>query len=501
VTAHQPPPGPPVELPAGALTQPSRLRQEVALDAAVVARLAGVCTNVDTGDAARLAAGRDWWPIAVRWAVDDTVPAHPDVVCRPSDAAEVAEVLRVCHEARVPVTAFGGRSGVCGASVPVAGGVSVDLTGLDGITAVDDTSLLIDVRAGTYGHVFEDGLRAGFGLTIGHWPQSIALSTVGGWVACRGAGQYSTRYGKIEDMVAGLEVALADGRLISTGGMAPRAATGPDLTQLFVGSEGTLGLITEVRLRAHPVPEAERRAAYRFADFAAGLDACRRILRRGATPAVLRLYDEVESARSFEVDGAALIVVDEGDAGIIEASMRVVNDEAAGASNLDPALAGKWLDHRNELPPLESLVRGGIVADTIEVAASWRALPDIYRAAIDGLRGLEATMAASAHQSHAYTDGGCLYFTFAGRPDDPGAAAAEAYYVAAWDAVMSATTAAGGALSHHHGIGLNRGRYLAAHLGGGWEVLTAIKSVLDPHQVLNPGKLGLPSPFGPPAWP
>src|SRR2546423_708440 len=108
---------------------------------------------------------------------------------------------------------------------------------------VDDTSLLVDVRPGTFGDLFEHQLRTDHGLTLGHWPQSMALSTVGGWLACRSAGQYSTRYGKIEDMVVGLEVALADGRLIRTGGGAPRAAMGPDLNQLFVGSEGTLGVI------------------------------------------------------------------------------------------------------------------------------------------------------------------------------------------------------------------------------------------------------------------
>jgi alkyldihydroxyacetonephosphate synthase len=491
----------PVPLESGAATRPSRLGHQRPVDDATIARLKDACAEVQTDPVARLAAGRDWWPLSLRWAVDNTAPSRPDAVCRPASALEVAAVLRVCHHAGVPVTALGGRSGVCGASLPVFGGVSLDMTRLEGITGVDDTSLLVDVRAGTFGDDFEERLRADHGLTVGHWPQSVALSTVGGWAACRGAGQYSTRYGKVEDMVAGLEVVLADGRIIRTGMVAPRAATGPDLTQLFVGSEGTLGVITEVRLRAHPRPPDERRAAYRFPDFAAGLDACRRVLRRGATPAVLRLYDEVESKRSFEVDGNVLIVLDEGDTGLIEAVMRVVADEAADAAEADEALVGRWLDHRNELPPLESLVRGGIVADTIEIAASWRALPGIYRDAIDGLRAIDATVAASAHQSHSYTDGACLYFTFAGRPDDGSVAAAETYYQAAWDAVMAATSAGGGTLSHHHGIGLNRGRYLPAHLGGAWDVLTAVKSALDPHQVLNPGKLGLPSPFGPAPWP
>jgi alkyldihydroxyacetonephosphate synthase len=213
----------------------------------------------------------------------------------------VAAVLRICNEAGVPVTPAAGRSGVCGASVPVHGGVALDLTGMEGITDVDDTSLLVEVLPGTFGDVFEDELRAAHGLTAGHWPQSMALSTVGGWLACRGAGQLSTRYGKIEDIVAGLEVVLADGTVVRTGGF-PRAAAGPDLTQLFVGSEGTLGVITSARLRAHPVPPAERRAAFAFPAFAEGNDACRRILRRGATPAVLRLYDATEANRSYGTD-------------------------------------------------------------------------------------------------------------------------------------------------------------------------------------------------------
>src|SRR6202035_4913310 len=160
-----------------------------------------------------------------------------------------------------------GRSGVCGGSVPVFGGVALDLCGLSGIVEVDDRSLAVEGRAGTFGDHFETEVRERHGLTLGHWPQSIALSTVGGWVACRGAGQYSTRYGKIEDMVLGLEVALADGRVIRTGGTGPRAALGPDLTQLFVGSEGTLGVITAARFRIHPLPSAQERRAYGFDTF------------------------------------------------------------------------------------------------------------------------------------------------------------------------------------------------------------------------------------------
>ena len=489
----------PAPLTPGAASNPTRLdvSARVDVDAKVLERLRGACAEVRTDDGSRVEAGRDWWPLSAVWAVADTAPALPSVVVKPSSTGEVAEVLSVCHEARVPVTAFAGASGVCGASVPLHGGVSLDMTGLSGIVSVDPDSMLVDVRAGTFGVPFEEGLRRDHGLTLGHWPQSIALSTVGGWIACRGAGQYSTRYGKIEDMVVGLEVVLADGRVVRTGGSAPRAATGPDLNQVFVGSEGTLGIITEARLRARPAPAAERRAAFGFESFAEGLDACRRVLRRGATPAVLRLYDRPETARQFELaDTSALIVVDEGDPVVVDAVMEVVARECAGAVPLDVALADRWLEHRNSLPALESLVRAGIVADTVEVSGSWRALPGIYDQAVAELMDVEGTIAASAHQSHAYTDGGCLYFTFAGRPADGTTAAAESYYRRAFDAVTEPVIRAGGAISHHHGIGLNRGPYMRAYLGGAFAVLESLKSALDPRGILNPGKLGLPSPFG-----
>ncbi|MCJ7438158.1 MAG: FAD-binding oxidoreductase [Acidimicrobiia bacterium] len=502
IAARRGSPTPPIALARDAAAVTARLDTGfVDVDDACLERLRGACASVTTDPATLTEASRDWWPLAMIWALDGEVAARAAAVAAPTSAAEVVAVLRVCNEVGVPVTAAGGRSGVCGASVPLYGGVVLDLCGLNGIVDVDTESMVLDVRPGTFGDVLEDELRSSYGVTVGHWPQSVDLSTVGGWLACRGAGQYSTRYGKIEDMVVGIDVALADGRTITTGG-APRAAVGPDLTQLFVGSEGTLGIITGARLRIHPVPSAERRSAYRCPSFEAGLDACRRIMRRGATPAVLRLYDSIEGNRNFQTgeDVHPLLVLDEGDPRVIDAVMAIVSEECDGASDLDGNdLLARWLEHRNDVSALEALISRGYVVDTMEVAGRWRDLPGIYAAATDALTGIEHTMVASAHQSHSYLDGACLYFTFAGQPPPD---EREAYYRDAWDAGTRAVLDNGGTLSHHHGVGLNRARYVREALGDAFDVLAAAKEALDPRGILNPGKLGLASPFGPsPAWP
>jgi alkyldihydroxyacetonephosphate synthase len=472
----------------------------VPVDDALLARLGSACADV-TVDAATVAeTSRDWWPLAMIWALEAQVAARAAAVARPASADEVAAVVRVCNEARVPVTAAAGRSGVCGASVPLHGGVVLDLCGMAGIVDVDRESMVLDVRPGTFGAWLEDTLRAEHGVTLGHWPQSIDLSTVGGWLACRSAGQYSTRYGKIEDMVVGLDVALADGRVVHTGG-APRAAVGPDLTQLFVGSEGTLGVITGARLRMHPAPPVEQRAAFGFSSFADGIEACRRVLQRGATPAVLRLYDATEADRGYQTgDRHLLLALDEGDRGLVDGVMTVVLEECvdAGAEVLDRELVSRWLEHRNDVSALEALISRGYVVDTMEIAARWRDLPTIYGQATQAIQAVNGTLVASGHLSHSYADGACLYFTFAGQTDPDGR---EAYYRAAWDAGTRAVLAAGGALSHHHGVGLNRARFVREALGDAFEVLAAVKAALDPRGVLNPGKLGLPDLFGPVGWP
>lgn len=478
----------PMALPDGAL----RARENGApIDPRVIdaLRARGVPLTVD--ERTRLDHGRDWWPVAVGWLHNGAVPAVPGVVVTPRTLDELVATVSVASELHVALTAQGGRSSIVGGAVPSPGGIALDTTSLSRVLAIDEVSGTVEVEAGCFGPELEAAVNER-GLTVGHFPQSFDLATVGGWLACRGAGQYSNRFGKIEDIVRGLTVVLADGRVVRTGGRGPRQAVGPDLTQLFVGSEGTLGVIYAATLVARRRAAFEQRAAYSFSTFSEGLAACREILQQGASPAVLRLYDVAESTRTFEVDRCVLIVIDEGDPSTVAASMAIVGAACAGARAEPVELVEHWREHRNDVGALAPLWERGIVVDTIEVAGPWSVLDDLGDAVTAALRAVEGTVVASVHQSHAYLDGACLYFTFAGRPSaDP-----DAYYRRAWDVASAATLAAGGALSHHHGVGRNRARFLDDALGSGADVLRAMKDTLDPHHILNPGVLGL----GGPAW-
>jgi alkyldihydroxyacetonephosphate synthase len=393
----------------------------------------------------------------------------------PRDAADVAEVLRICARHDVPVTPAAGRSGVCGQAVPVRGGVVLDLLGLDRVLDLDEKSLTVTVEPGILGTALEEHLRAR-GYTLGHRPQSIALSTVGGWIACRSAGQYSTRYGTIDDLLLAADVATPAGALTLGRGV------GPGLLHLFVGSEGTLGVVTRATLAIRPVPPVERRAAFAFEHFADGLDAVRRVLRRGAQPAVLRLYDRAESARVFDVDQALLLVLDEGEAGDVDWQLAVVADECGRAA--DTAHVERWLEHRNDVSALDHAIAAGLVVDTIELAARWRTLPQLYADVVAAVGAVQGTLGITAHCSHAYPTGACLYFTMAGDSEE--------WYGHAWGEALRAALELGAAITHHHGIGLVRAdAYVRSLDDAQLELLRAVKRSLDPTGILNPGKLGL----------
>jgi alkyldihydroxyacetonephosphate synthase len=292
-------------------------------------------------------------------------------------------------------------------------------------------------------------------------------------------------------MVHALEAVLADGTIIRTGG-APAGAVGPDLSQLLLGSEGTLAVITRVWLRAHPLPEVERRGAYVFASLTDGFEACRRLIRAGATPAVLRLYDGAESKRSHGGDGtnATLLVLDEGNEQLVDATMAIVHDTcmSMGATVGDSDLVEKWTHHRNDTSGLQALTRKGYVVDTMEVAANWADLDNVVENIESAMLAVPHARSSTCHLSHSYIEGACVYFTFAATPP---AEEFESTYLAMWDAGQRAALASGANLSHHHGIGYSRGQYMEEALGSAMTVLRTVKKALDPNNILNPGKLGL----------
>jgi alkyldihydroxyacetonephosphate synthase len=452
---------------------------------ALLADLDHAGVDYDVSAIARADHGRDWWPLMIPDVLAGRVAHWPGVVVHPNSTEQVSHVLKIASRHATPVTAQGGRSSVVGGAGARDGAIALDLTGLNHVLDLDEVSGTVSVEAGTFGPELEAYVNER-GWTVGHFPQSFDLATVGGWLACRGAGQYSNRYGTVEDMVRALTVVLANGDVVDVGA-GPRQAVGPDLVQLFVGSEGTLGVITRATLVLRRRATYEERAAFSFSTFYEGLEACRRVLQRGARPAVLRLYDETESKRIFDVDQCLLVVLDEGDRLLVGAAMKIVGEECRPASALARSYVETWLEHRNDVGALASLWEHGIVVDTIEVAGPWARLATMHERVVTALSSLAPTLVTSVHQSHAYLDGACLYFTFAGRPEeDP-----TAYYRLAWDVATRAVLSSGGTLSHHHGVGRNRARFVQEALGSAYPVLCALKEMLDPLGVLNPGVLGV----------
>jgi alkyldihydroxyacetonephosphate synthase len=437
-----------------------------------------------------------YWP-ALHARAAGTPLGRPDVVAVPRTEDDVAAILRLAGEHRVPVVAWGGGSGTQGAAVPVRGGIVVDLRALDAIVAIDEVSMTVTAQAGVNGNALERALNER-GLMLPHYPASSEWATVGGYVAARGSGVLSTRYGKIEDLVLGLRVALPDGTLFDSL-PTPRHAAGPDLTPLFVGSEGTLGIITQATLEVVPLPAERSFAAVRFPDVAAGVNAFRRALARGNRPSVIRMYDEEATRRVFapvvgeDLDGVVAVLAFEGGEPSVVAAERAATLEHArteGARELDPALGEAWWDHRYDFykPPHHPELPS--VWGTIDVVARYRDIHAVHAALKTAVRdryapdGLQLRM----HFSHWYRWGTMIYARFLipdGGPD------ALALHDRIWHDGVTAVLAAGGVMNDHHGVGLKLAPFMAAQHGAGLHALHSVKASLDPHGIMNPGKLGL----------
>jgi alkyldihydroxyacetonephosphate synthase len=390
------------------------------------------------------------------------------------------------------VTAWGAGSGVVGAAIPVKGGILLDLSKLRQILVLDETNLLVQVQAGVMGHHLEAELNKR-GFTLHHSPQSLNRSTVGGWVATRATGQFSSRWGGIEDLVLALTVCLADGTVVSTCLM-PRAALGPELRELFIGSEGTLGVVLNVTLKIFPIPERRMLETLAYPSVEAGLQALRHLARSGMKPFLARLYDADESrylqaAVSHSGEENLLLVGFEGLERVAqaeyEAGLQILQGQ--GGRRLGPGIAQDWMDNRFDFSKIENrLAIPGGIAETIEVVHFWDAIGPTYAALKQNLAPLANEVLG--HFSHLYPQGISLYMILLGEAQD--ARQAEQRLRRIWEVAMQTSLEMGAAISHHHGIGLARQSYLPQELGSSFALLERLKAALDPHGILNPGKFG-----------
>jgi alkyldihydroxyacetonephosphate synthase len=429
----------------------------------------------------------DLWPLGLMRARAGQTPPTAETV-RPTTFGEVQELLRSGRR----VVPLGGGSGVCGAVHAEPGDLVLDLSSLDGVQ-IEETDLLVRAQAGVNGLELERRLNQR-GLTLGHFPSSLPVATVGGLVSTRSSGQESTRHGNVEDMVLGLTVALPDGSLADARAV-PRSAAGPPLHQLFCGAEGRLGVILEAVLRVHRLPEAVIGRGWRLADVDAGLESCREALQRGIRPLVIRLYDPQDSLLQGESGGCLLVAATAGPPRVARAEAEEFASlvEAAGGEALGEQPWERWLRHRFDLSAerLRDLLEPpGSYVDTIEVAALWTALPPLYRAVRAHLAN--TAQLVLCHFSHPSAQGGCAYFTFAGSAPDE--AAAEATYREAWRGTMEATLAHGGTISHHHGVGRARAPWIREEMKGWFQVWEAVRVALDPPGRMNPSGMGGISP-------
>jgi alkyldihydroxyacetonephosphate synthase len=453
--------------------------------------------STDDETRARHARGRSTADLVLLRAGDAS--EAPDAVVRPSSDDEVLALLALCSKESVAVVPFGGGTSVVGGvTAPVdgyAGVVALDLGRMRRLVRLDAESQTAELQAGLRGPEAENLLREK-GFMLGHYPQSFEYATIGGFAATRSSGQSSSGYGRFDDMVTGLRLVTPIGVLDV--GRAPASAAGPDLRQLALGSEGAFGVITSVTVRVRPLPQATRYEAWRLASFAEGLAAVRTLAQSGDAPTVLRLSDEAETAVGLSRPGAVgeafgsgcqLVAGYEGTQEHVARLRRTTSDalERLGAAYLGEEPGEAWAKQRFAGPYLrDSLLDAGALVETLETAAFWSRLPELYDAVRSALVASLGQAIVLCHVSHVYPTGASVYFTVAARQsDDPLRQWAEAKAAAS-----RAIVGCGATITHHHAVGRDHKPYLADEIGEvGVEVLRAVKARLDPAGIMNPGVL------------
>lgn len=461
-----------------------------------LARLVGAA-NVTDDESARAQASTSWFPLDAKkkQASGTGLPARlHQAVVSPADVEEVAVLVRWANETGTPLVPVGGASNTVGGNRPAANGnsVAVRLSRLQNLS-LDEDSLFCQAGAGHTLGDLEDTLNR-HGYTLGHVPQSLHLATVGGSVATNAAGLLSGKYGRQADLTFALEVVLPTGEIVRTSPV-PGASAGPDLVRLFVGSEGTLGIVTEATLKISVLPEARAWAAFTFSTFALGLDALRLIHRTDARPACVRLFDpdgaaDLLARHNLALGSALLLFAFEGNelsqTGPYQLAHAVC--QKTGGTEQPPDVGETFWDERFQTGWLAPNARAGGLADVFALSATWkqaRAVHDAVRAALSPL-----VTQLHVHSGHADANGAALDFVFQARAEPATPDAATDLYERIRNAAADACRAAGGAFVHHYGVGVARPGALEDQNGdAGRLVLARIKTALDPNNVLNPGKL------------
>jgi|Deesub1362B_J571_1020462.scaffolds.fasta_scaffold00005_33 alkyldihydroxyacetonephosphate synthase len=440
----------------------------------------------------RIIYSRDYWPLKVFGEAMDGEIEVPRLVLYPESTEDVAYIIKLANRYRIPIIPYGGGSGVVGAAYPSKNSVVMDLSGLNYIGEVDDENLIIEVGPGVLIFDLERYLNSK-GYTLRHIPQSFPEAEVGGLIATRSTGEFSSKYGGIEDLLMSLEVVLPNGIVIRTKKV-PRRSVGPRIEEIFIGSEGIYGVITRAVLKIRPIPNIDIRKAYVFDNFLAGIKAIREMARYDIFPPVVRLYDREEVHLRFaeypDITGKSLLLlIFEGydDRVVLEADYaeKILNKYGKEYTS-DPV--DKWLDKRFDvISEISRILSIGAVYDTIEVSGLWSDLPSIYNSVKDKASSIKGVITVMTHLSHIYRHGGCLYFTVGGIP--PENITLSEFYHSVWKTIMETVLEYGGSISHHHGIGLMRRRWISREHGDGVYLLRALKESLDPRKILNPYKL------------
>jgi alkyldihydroxyacetonephosphate synthase len=453
--------------------------------------------NADTSTEARLRhLGGKSTPDLLRIRAGDTAGA-PDGVVTPDSHDEVQSLLDRCSEERIAVIPFGGGTSVVGGLDPRTDmpRIALDLRQLNALVDLDEISRTATLQPGLRVPEAEQLLNP-HGYTTGHFPQSYEYLTVGGAAAARSSGQASAGYGRFDERVVGLTVATPSGTIKL--GRAPKSAAGPDLRQLFLGSEGAFGVITELTVELARLPETRVYEGWWFESFAAGAAALRKLIQDGPTPTVLRLSDEAETALNLARPGDIASAGGQGgclgitgyegtDANVAERRAAVTAILERAGARRDEAAGTSWAEGRYRAPYLrDALLDAGALVETLETVTFWSNLENLYAAVSQALQTALGRAVVLCHISHVYRSGASLYFTVAAaQSDDP-----LTQWAKAKQAANDAIIAAGGSITHHHGVGTDHRDHYAQQVGPlAVHALQAVKSTLDPNGIMNPGVL------------